>query len=97
MCSDSGATRFATHETLQFGFNGTHFTDRRLKIRSSYYDYRLSSGTRPLAVPLIELKGYWLEQAGFMIGNEVQVFMNDRELIIRTASTETHSDNDLRP
>ena len=52
---------------------------------------------RPLAVPLIELKGYWLEHAGFVIGKEVRVFVSDGELIIRTVNAETHSDNDLRP
>lgn len=60
---------------------------RRLKVRRSFYEYRLSSGIRPRPVPLIELKGYWLEQAGFPIGKEISVFLKNSELIITAGRT----------
>lgn len=58
---------------------------RILKVRSSYYQYQLSTHPRPLPVPFIELKGYWLDQIGFEVGKELQVLPGVDHLVITLA------------
>ncbi len=51
---------------------------RLLSVSSSYYDYQLDGRRpRPPEVPLLRLRGYWLEQAGFSAGQRVQVHIAD--------------------
>lgn len=51
---------------------------RQLSVGSSYYDYQLNrSWPRPPQVPLLRLRGYWLQQAGFSAGQRVQVHVAD--------------------
>jgi hypothetical protein len=50
--------------------------ERRVKVYQSFYDYRPKGEInlyqiRP--VPWVQLKGYWLEQAGFTIHTPIQV------------------------
>jgi hypothetical protein len=51
---------------------------RILSVSSSYYDYQLNGRwPRPPEVPLLRLRGYWLQQAGFAAGQRVQVHVAD--------------------
>lgn len=51
---------------------------RLLSVSSSYYDYQLNRGwPRPPQVPLLRLRGFWLQQAGFSAGQRVQVHVAD--------------------
>jgi hypothetical protein len=58
---------------------------RRLKVRDSYYEYQLKIEPRPAPVPYVELKGYWLRQAGFDIGKPLEVLLGVDHLVIRLA------------
>ena len=50
------------------------FPTRFLKVRKSFYDHqlvlnnRLGPYRRVIPVPWIQMKGYWLDKAGFSIG-----------------------------
>jgi len=51
---------------------------RILSVSSSYYDYQLNGRwPRPPEVPLLRLRGYWLQQAGFAAGQRVQAHVAD--------------------
>ena len=50
---------------------------RTLKVCTTHYDYRLKDGRLPRPVPWIQLKGYWLEQAGFSIDTPVLVKVSE--------------------
>ena len=58
---------------------------RQIKVTKTYYDYRLkeqpnSSGSRP--IPWLQLKGHWLQQAGFEIDTPVTVRVMDGCLVL---------------
>jgi hypothetical protein len=55
---------------------------RLLSISSSCYDYQLCRWPRPPEVPLLRLQGYWLQQAGFSVGQQVQVRVADQCITI---------------
>ena len=55
---------------------------RLLSIAGSCYDYQLSCWPRPREVPLLRLRGYWLQQAGFSIGQRVQVYVAEQCITI---------------
>jgi hypothetical protein len=55
---------------------------RLLSITGSCYDYQLSCSPRPPEVPLLRLRGYWLQQAGFSVGQRVQVYVSDQCITI---------------
>jgi toxic protein SymE len=56
---------------------------RLLSISSCYYDYQLDGRwPRPPEVPLLRLRGYWLQQAGFSVGQRVQVRIADQCITI---------------
>lgn len=56
---------------------------RLLSVSSSYYDYQLDGRwPRPPEVPLLRLRGYWLQQAGFAAGQRVQVHVADQCITI---------------
>ncbi|NKC16979.1 MAG: type I addiction module toxin, SymE family [Gammaproteobacteria bacterium] len=65
---------------------------RRLKVHSGHYDYQSTinpSGYRKSApVPWIQLKGYWLGQAGFPIGTELEVNISEQRVVITPASSD---------
>jgi len=60
---------------------------RKLKVRAGHYD-RLStdriSYKRSPQVPFVLLKGHWLEQANFLIGQNINVEVRDNQLILTT-------------
>lgn len=48
--------------------------ERRIKVNQTHYDYRPKRDARVnRAVPWVQLKGYWLEQAGSRIDTRIQV------------------------
>jgi hypothetical protein len=54
----------------------------RLKVRDTYYDYHLKMRHRPPSVPIIYLKGYWLNEIGFEIGKNLQVLPGINHLVL---------------
>lgn len=62
---------------------------RKLKVRAGYYDRpytgRISYPEKPVSqVPFVLLKGYWLEQANFLIGQHINVDVRENQLILTT-------------
>ena len=68
--------------------NKTSFPyQRQLKVRQSYYDYHHADFTTyknpyPQPVPWVNIKGYWLNQAGFPIGTELEVTVKRGQIIL---------------
>lgn len=61
---------------------------RLLSISGSCYDYQLDGRwPRPPEVPLLRLRGYWLQQAGFEVGQRVRVHVTDQCITIVPAHT----------
>lgn len=61
---------------------------RQLKVRKGYYEhqYRHTSLQRhkvPEAVPWVQIKGYWLNQAGFSIGKNIKVRVRPGCLVLK--------------
>jgi hypothetical protein len=60
---------------------------RKLKVRAGHYDrpytdrfgYKLSP-----QVPFVLLKGHWLKQANFVIGQNINVEVRENQLILTT-------------
>ena len=63
---------------------------RQLKVRKSYYDYQLcdfkphQQHTVAPPVPWVQIKGYWLNQAGFTIGKALSVEVREGCIVIST-------------
>ena len=61
---------------------------RQLKVRNSYYyyqygDFQSRDRYRPIkSVPWINIKGYWLNEAGFSIGTLVRVKISKNRIIL---------------
>jgi len=56
---------------------------RLLSITGSCYDYQLHGRwPRPPEVPYLRLRGYWLQKAGFAVGQRVQVHIADQCITI---------------
>lgn len=57
---------------------------RRIKITRSYYEYQVRGRGCPLPppVPLIRLKGYWIELAGFKVGDYVRVEIGRQKITV---------------
>lgn len=56
---------------------------RLLSVSGSCYDYQLNGRwPRPPEVPFLRLRGYWLQQAGFSVGQRVQVHIADQRITI---------------
>ena len=61
--------------------------NRKLRIRAGYYDrpYTGQMIYRPTSqVPFVLLKGRWLEQANFLIGQNINVEVRENQLILTT-------------
>ena len=63
-------------------------TERYITVNTIHYAYRLkdqlpSSGDRK--VPWIQMRGHWLERAGFCINTPVKVRVMDGCLVLTTA------------
>ncbi|MEW8194507.1 MAG: SymE family type I addiction module toxin [Candidatus Thiodiazotropha sp.] len=63
---------------------------RFLKIRASYHDYQLKRNQKPPSVPYLPLKGYWLKQAGFEVGQQVRVHIGDQFVFLTLAPDKSH-------
>jgi toxic protein SymE len=66
---------------------GDVMKNRKLKVRAGYYDrpYIDRIGYRPSPqVPFVLLKGHWLEQANFAIGQNISVEVRENQLILTT-------------
>jgi hypothetical protein len=57
-----------------------------LKVRDTYYDYQLKMRYRPPSVPIIYLKGYWLNEIGFEIGKYLPVLPGKNHLVLTLVS-----------
>lgn len=55
---------------------------RLLTIGYSFYTYRRNSWPRPLPVPYLRLRGHWLRQAGFSVGQKVSIQIADGCIMI---------------
>jgi hypothetical protein len=56
---------------------------RLLSITGSCYDYQLHGRwPRPPEVPYLRLRGYWLQKAGFSVGQRVRVHIADQRITI---------------
>ena len=55
--------------------------DRKLKVYPKYRPLTNSYSVR--IVPELRLCGQWLERSGFKIGEQVQITIRDREIIIK--------------
>ena len=55
---------------------------RLLSVTGSCYDYQLERWPRPPEVPLLRLRGYWLLQAGFEVGQRVRVHVTEQCITI---------------
>ncbi len=64
------------------GSPSTQFPTRRLTVRGGLYDYQHRKYPTPPEVPLLELRGYWLKQAGFDVGCRVKVEVRDGCLLV---------------
>ena len=54
---------------------------RYLKVRDTYYEHHLKKWPRPPSVPIIHLKGYWLNQIGFEIGKQLKLTPKGQKFI----------------
>ena len=61
---------------------------RQLKVRKGYWDHHFARINRlhpyrvPPPVPWIQVKGYWLNQAGFTIGTSVQAKVSKGKIVL---------------
>ncbi len=60
---------------------------RQLKVRKSYYyqqykELQPRSTPSPDPVPWVNIKGYWLNQAGFTIGTQLQAKINKGRIVL---------------
>ncbi len=58
------------------------FPTRQLTVRGAHYEYQYKKHPTPPEVPLLELRGYWLQQAGFDVGCRVRVVVRDGYLLV---------------
>jgi toxic protein SymE len=66
---------------------GEVMKNRKLRVRAGYYDRPYTSQIiyRPISqVPFVLLKGRWLEQANFLIGQNINVEVRENQLILTT-------------
>ncbi|PCK07872.1 MAG: hypothetical protein COA42_12060 [Alteromonadaceae bacterium] len=59
---------------------------RQLKVRKGHYDYQLIRHPRrpyaPLPVPWVQIKGYWLDKAGFSVGTGIKVTVSQGKIVL---------------
>jgi hypothetical protein len=68
---------------------GANMKIHHLKVRDTYYDYHLKMRHRPPSVPIIYLKGYWLNDIGFEIGKRLQVLPGQNHLVLTLETDKT--------
>jgi toxic protein SymE len=81
----------STHPTAHFCnveiAAGDVMKNRKLKVRAGYYDrpYTGRISYKPASqVPFVLLKGHWLQQANFLIGQNINVEVRENQLILTT-------------
>jgi hypothetical protein len=62
---------------------------RYLKVRDTYYEHHLNQWPRPPSVPIVQLKGYRLNQIGFEVGKQLQVMPGKDHLVIILATNKS--------
>ncbi len=62
--------------------NHSKFPVRKLTVRGGHYDYQYRKHPTPPEVPRLELRGYWLRQAGFEVGSRVRVVVRNGYLLL---------------
>ncbi len=68
---------------------------RQLKVRKGYYDHHFLSKAphlprkSHLPVPWVQIKGYWLNQAGFTIGTVLSVQVQQGRIVLTPQSSPT--------
>jgi hypothetical protein len=82
------ATQFWVKRNLEIA-KGAFMKIHHLKVRDTYYDYHLKMRHRPPSVPIIYLKGYWLNDIGFEIGKRLQVLPGQNHLILTLETDKT--------
>jgi toxic protein SymE len=66
--------------------------ERKLKVRTSYYDHQfhnhhpLYPAQEHVPVPWINIKGYWLQEAGFNINAPLLVKVSKGEIVLTVSS-----------
>jgi hypothetical protein len=75
------ATQYWVRRNLEIA-KGAFMKIHHIKVRDTYYDYHLNIWPRPPLVPVIYLKGYWLNEIGFEIGKHLQVFPRQNHLLL---------------
>jgi len=69
---------------------------RLYTIRGDRYAYQLQTWPMPPKVPFLYLRGYWIErEAGFGIGQRVQIQVADQRIVIVPAPSSHGPENPL--
>ena len=81
------AKRNSTPEPRSAQEKSSYF--RHLKVREGYYPHHFDarqpySVPVPDPVPWVQIKGYWLNQAGFTIGTQLSVEVQTGCIILKT-------------
>ncbi|MEE8056997.1 MAG: SymE family type I addiction module toxin [Pseudomonadales bacterium] len=77
-----------TNSTLEIRSAKAKFPhQRQLKVRKTYYyhqysDFQPRSNPCPGPVPRVNIKGYWLNQAGFTIGTSLQAKISKGRIVL---------------
>ena len=58
---------------------------RYLKVCDTYYEHHMKKWPRPPSVPVVQLRGYWLNQVGFEVGKQLEVLPGIDHLVITLA------------
>ncbi len=70
----------SNHKSTQS--NPNKFPTRQLTIRGGHYESQDKKYPTPPEVPFLELRGYWLKQAGFDVGSRVNVVVREGYLLV---------------
>ena len=62
--------------------------ERNLKVRESFYDHHFTNQRPgyPIPVPWINMKGYWLDEAGFTINTPLVVKIRKGKIVLTVKS-----------
>ena len=77
------------------------FPSRLLKVRKSFYDHQLLQDNRvgpykrAIPVPWIQMRGYWLDRAGFAIGTLFSVEVRFGCMVLRVIHKDSASKSTL--
>ena len=60
----------------------TTLKERKLTVSKDFHEYQLRRYSPGEPVPWIRLKGFWLKEAGFVIGLPIRVQVEEQQLVI---------------